>query len=65
VNVNVVRVLDTEQAVRPRLEGLGFIHGVSDAQRGKLEMKTLTVLFVDLNQGFVGLLRSGEIVLVL
>lgn len=31
----------------------------------KLETKTLTVLFMDLNQGFVGLLCSGEIVLVL
>lgn len=30
-----------------------------------LETKTLTVLFMDLNQGFVRLLCSGKIVLVL
>lgn len=30
-----------------------------------METKTLTVLFMDLNQGFVRLLCSGKIVLVL
>lgn len=41
------------------------VNTVSNAHRRKGETKALTVLFVDLNQGFVGLLCSGEIVLVL
>lgn len=41
------------------------VNKVSNALCMKLETKTLTVLFMDLNQGFVRLLCSGKIVLVL
>lgn len=41
------------------------VNKVNNALCTKLETKTLTVLFMDLNQGFVRLLCSGKIVLVL
>lgn len=45
------------------------VNKVSDAlcmkEETKKKKKTLTVLFMDLNQGFVRLLCSGKIVLVL
>lgn len=62
-HVNVVHVHATLEATIAlsfkALEGFGF------SKQGQLCTKTLTVLFMDLNKGFVGLLCSGKIVLVL
>lgn len=70
MDVNVVPVwyIHTVQALISALmhgRDLVSVNEVSDALAKTLETKTLTVLFMDLNQGFVGLLCSGKIVLVL
>lgn len=41
------------------------VNKVSDAASAKAEATKLTILFVDLDEGFVRLLCSGKIVLVL